>query len=381
MPKIDVNFRNCGVFSFLAGTLLTLLPFHAAWAEEPRTLYQGEEVDIQAPCTDLKIEVDASLTNGVMAEKIPKTVSISVAKDEAQKRILVRANGNECTVGKGRLSLSVPPNFSVIYHDSPKASVTSFGSLASFEGAVLEGDVLNLGHVDSLDLKMSGNSKVSIEKLKRAAQLVAGDSASFSVQDAQLSVFSVFGSETAQILVSSGHIGAAHFTMADRSQAQIFAAVGTSDVRTKDDGFVRLGAAAQAPEITDGGVLQKEETPLGSVVVSQPDAKIAPLPAEILSALPKEALPSEEAAEADLSQTDEKSEKQPSLTPSAAELQPAPGTEDSDEVPTETKLITTASIDPIQAEKSSLEVREKKPSQEEMELREHSASEKVSKGE
>ncbi|KMQ89787.1 hypothetical protein RF55_10539 [Lasius niger] len=71
--------------------------------------------------------------------------------------------------------------------------------------------------------------------------------------------------------------------MADEGQAQIFAAVGHADVRTKDKGFVRLGAVAQAPEITDGSVIRKETTPVGSIVVSQPDVIVPAPPEDIVS--------------------------------------------------------------------------------------------------
>ncbi|QCE33085.1 hypothetical protein FAI41_05460 [Acetobacteraceae bacterium] len=326
-----------GIFS-LGGSVKAASP-------SPKTFYKGEEIDLQAPCSIINIEVDPTLTKGINQKGIlPKNMTLNVAKDEAQNRILIRAN--ECVPGAG-LSLQIPTNFSVIYHDSPKASLKISGAVASFEGNVTDGGEVSLGQVDSLDLKMTGISKVSVEKLHRAAQLIVADGASFTSMDSDLSVFSLFGSAHSDVLLHSGHIATAHFTMADESQAQVFASVGHADVRTKDKGFVRLGAVAQAPEITDGSIIRKETVPAGSIVISQPDVVVSPPPADIL-ALDSTEMPS--AFSKTVSDNAKGSAVQPALTGDAAlsqgdaATQPAPGV-----AVTATQPIASTPVAPISA--------------------------------
>lgn len=375
------RYASFFVFSALAGFFCEKLPVEAASAAPAMpaaSLYAGEELDFQVPCVAVSAEVDAGLTKGVRVQgNLPKNVAIMVAKDEAQRRILVRAN--EC-VPNAHLTLRLPQNFTLLLHDSPKMSLGVKGTLESFEGSLIDGDNVALERVDSLDLKMSGASKLSVEKLHRAAQLIAGDKASFICKEADLSAFSVFVSGQADILMHSGHIGSAHLTMSDDGQAQVFAAVGHADVRTKDRAFVRLGSVSQAPEMADGSILRKEETPVGSVVISQPDVVVPPPSEAVLSPVaadqPASAVKAETAqASAELIQ--------PAVTAGGqdikdgqvdSDIQPAPGF-----VPTATPPVAAKPAEPLSQKTDSVKAFESNEKTLKEEIKKEKAEQKAAK--
>lgn len=235
------------------GSFLSLTaPFSHATAHI--TLH-GAELDLSAPCAQIKLAIDPALKDGIALEENDSASAAPQSSGTGPENRLSVSLPN-CAKGN-HVSLHLSPNTALTLHDSPHSHIIILGTLSSLESS-LEDSHIEIDHVQSLDLSLKGTSTAIIHQLDRAAQIVENDTTSLLIDHGELSAFSAKLNGHSQLMMQQGHIESLILVASEETRAHIMAQSNAANLTTNDQAQVTIG---QVTSLTHKGSAPLQEAP------------------------------------------------------------------------------------------------------------------------
>ncbi|QDH15088.1 hypothetical protein E3E11_03515 [Oecophyllibacter saccharovorans] len=201
------------------------------------THMQGEELDLSAPCAQVKIIADPALASGItLQESHGAAPQVQTTADGATKMLGLSLR---CVPG-ARLVLRISPATMLNLQDSPHAAFTLSGPVAGLDANLTDAS-LTADQVPSLSLALHGTATAAISQLNRAGQIVMDGASTATVDQAHLTALSVQASGTAALRLQSGQIDLLALTVTDQAHASILATVQIAHVNASGHAVVTLG--------------------------------------------------------------------------------------------------------------------------------------------
>ncbi len=216
--------------------------------EATHTVLRADELDLSVPCAQVHIKVDPSLKNSMVLETASGlSPAIQTVKDGTESHLHIALKA--CQKG-GVMALRLSGDTALTLHDSPQAHITISGTLTTLESN-LDDASLDVDHVESLDLSISGTTQAHIFQLARAAQINATGAARLDINNALLSALSAQLSDNSQLSITQGQIDNVTLTGSQQAEASIMATVNNANIITNDAAHVTLNKVTGT--VQDGG--------------------------------------------------------------------------------------------------------------------------------
>ncbi|MCQ9153974.1 hypothetical protein [Acidomonas methanolica] len=226
----------------LSGVALALLAQTPAPADAEEHL-PGEELELITPCLgEVQVTVDPATTDGVTLDTSQAgaaRVSIRAGKLESERKVVI---ASKACAPHATLAVTVAPVTALSIHDSKDTRFVLRGPLTSLEASMESGSI-DGESAGSADLNLRGTSQAHFALLRRAAQVVAHDSAVLIVDKADLDAFSAQLADTSRLLVTGGRIDALTLVTEGAAMVQIGGALNTAAITANGIGLVTLPKA------------------------------------------------------------------------------------------------------------------------------------------
>ncbi|GAJ29076.1 hypothetical protein [Acidomonas methanolica] len=266
----------------LSGVALALLAQTPAPADAEEHL-PGEELELITPCLgEVQVTVDPAATDGVTLDTSQAgtaRVSIRTGKLESERKVVI---ASKACAPHATLAVTVAPVTALSIHDSKDTRFVLRGPLTSLEASMESGSI-DGESAGSADLNLRGTSQAHFALLRRAAQVVAHDSAVLIVDKADLDAFSAQLADTSRLLVSGGRIDALTLVTEGAAMVQIGGTLNTAAITANGIGLVTLPKAIGTVSRNGSGRVQMgPPAPVPSPVqtpASLPEARGATPPA------------------------------------------------------------------------------------------------------
>ncbi|MCX5619044.1 hypothetical protein [Bombella pollinis] len=238
--------------------------------EATHTVLRADELDLSVPCAQVHIKVDPALKNSMVLETASGlSPAIQTVKDGTESHLHIALKA--CQKG-GVMALRLSGDTALTLHDSPQAHITISGTLTTLESN-LDDASLDVDHVESLDLSISGTTQAHIFQLARAAQINATGAARLDVDNALLSALSAQLSDNSQLSIAQGQIDNVTLTGSQQAEASIMATVNNANIITNDAAHVTLNKVTGT--VQDGGTKHISHT-TPAEPATQPSPKPTP---------------------------------------------------------------------------------------------------------
>ncbi|QDH13580.1 hypothetical protein E3E12_04520 [Formicincola oecophyllae] len=275
-----------GVVALLSWAAMVTWPTDGRAADKHRlgagTHLSAEALDITAPCTQVRIKVDAALgpggQNAITADDIHGAgalYSLVVVGDATRLDVSVPACAPD-----NRLVLRIGPSVTLSLHESPHGMVTVTGPLSSLEGR-FDTSSFNVARTAAMEVVMGGQGTGHVGELGRAAQIDLTGQAQLDISHTQAAVVSAQVGQNATLNIGSGHIGALTLNATGHAQASVAAQSGTANAQAHDQATVRLGPSGNLTSSGDRPILpwQPPQPAIPAANASQPQqAQTLPKP-------------------------------------------------------------------------------------------------------
>lgn len=242
--------------------------------ETNHAVLRADELDLSVPCAQVHIKVDPALKSSMAMEATSGlTPVIQTVKDGAESHLHIALKA--CQKG-GTMALRLSGDTALTLHDSPQAHITISGTLTTLESN-LDDASLQVDHVESLDLSISGTTQAHIFQLDRAAQINATGAARLDVDNALLSALSAQLSDNSQLSIAQGQIDSLTLTGSQQAEASVMATVNNANITTNDAAHVALNKVTGS--VQDGGTKHISHTTTPEATIQPPPKPTAATPA------------------------------------------------------------------------------------------------------